>query len=149
MLSSQVIGDLTAAAAAHGVSDTQTYGVGDPSSITVGLATFTGQNDGNAAGLLAQNSYGIAGAFYTHQPFNGTDNSVTVTFSSPVKAFAFEGNVFNVTIDGAPGSVPMTLTTNAGDVLNTFSTPYYWGGVDLGTAPLVFNGLISHTAFTS
>ncbi len=34
-------------------------------------------------------------------------------------------------------------------MLAGFTTPLYYGGIDLGTAPLAFNGVVSDTAFTS
>jgi hypothetical protein len=148
---SVVTGDLTAAAAAHGVTPSVVYGVGDSDPIAVGGVSFAGGAPGNAAGFLIDTSYRISGAFYSHQMFNGTDNTLTVTFSAPVRAFSFVSNVLNVTIPGAPGNVGITLTTSNGDVINTTTTPYYFGGeVDPPeAAPVVFNGVLSSQPFTS
>ena len=79
------------------------------------------------------------------------EDAVTFQFAAPVLAFSFFSNVLNVTIIGAPGDVPLTLTTSNGDVVNTTTTPYYFGG-DVNppeAAPVIFNGLVSSTPFTS
>ena len=141
--------DFAAAGAANGVTDSTSYGVGDPSAIDVGAVSFAGGQAGNAAGFLAQDTYGLAGVFYTHQIFNGTDNSVNLTFASPITALALQTNALNFTVSGPDGPLPVTVTTSAGDVLNTVTSPLYWGGVDLGTAPLAFIGLISDAPLTS
>lgn len=144
-------GNLGAAGIANGVSPGHPYGVIDPSAITVGAATFAGLNNGNAASFLIDTDYRISGVFYSHQIFNGLDNAVTISFAAPVRAFSFTSNVFNVTITGAPGPVPLTLTLSTGQVIQTTTTPYYFagGGDPPGAAPLVFNGLLSDTAFSA
>ena len=146
-----VSGNLAAAGAAHGVTEGNPYGVIDPTAVTIGAASFVGLNDGNAASFLVENNYRIGGVFYLHGIFNGLDNALTISFAVPVRAFSFTSNVFNVTIAGAPGPVPLTLTLSTGQVIQTSTTPYYFGGpVDPPeAAPLVFNGLVSDTAFTS
>lgn len=143
-----VSADFGAAAAANGVTDSQSYGIVDPGSLTVGALTFTGLNNGNAAGFLVQNTYGIASAFYTHQTFNGVDNSFTITFAAPVSAVAFESSVLNFTIAGPNGNLPIVLSTNTGDVLNAYSSTLNAEDAD-GKAVQVFNGLISDKPFTS
>ncbi len=147
--------NFTAAAAANGVTDTQTYGVGDPNPITVGSIVFTGLDNGSSngsAGFLAQNTYGIAGAFYTHQLFNEAgDNLVKITFASPVKGFGFNNSVLNL---GSPfvwptsGNAALTLTTDNGDTL-LFQSPISSIFGLTSVAPIAFSGLISNTAFTS
>lgn len=148
---SVVTGDLAAAATANGVTPSMSYSVVDPGPIAVSGASFAGGAPSNAAGFLIDTSYRISGAFYSHQMFSGADNRLTVTFSAPVLAFAFISNVLNFTLPGAPGNVGITLTTSSGDVINTTTTPYYFGGaVDPPqAAPVVFNGLLSSTPFTS
>lgn len=148
---SVVTGDLAAAAAAQGVTTASPYGVGDPDPITVSGAAFAGGAPGNAAGFLIDTSYRIAGVFYSHQTFNGADNSLTISFNAPVNAFAFVSNVLNFTIPDAPGAVQVTLTTSNGDTATTTTTPYYFGGdVDPPeAAPTVYNGLLSTQPFTS
>ncbi len=144
-----VSADFAAAAAANGVSDSQSYGVVDPDSLAVGPLTFTGANDGNAAGFLVQNTYGVAGAFFTHQTFNqGVNNTFTITFAAPTTAVAFVGNVSDVFSTGSV-AVPIVLTTDKGDVVQANSSVLYnWS--DYGTpAPEVFSGLISDKPFTS
>lgn len=143
-----VSADFASAAAAHGVSDSFAYGVLDPDTITVGNLTFAGSNDGNAAVFLTQNTFGVTGAFFTHQNFHqGMDNTVTITFAAPVTAVAFEGNVSNVFETGST-AVPMVLTTDAGDVAHGYSSTLYDWSAPGVTAPKVFNGLISDQAFS-
>jgi len=148
--------DFTAAAAAVGVADNISYGVADPDPILVGTTSFTGLDNAlsnGSAGYLVQNTYGIAGAFYSHQLYseNG-DNLVKITFASPVKGFGFSNTVFN--IGGNPfvwptsGTTGMTLTTSTGDVLKFQSPISSISGLSSG-APLTFSGLVSDTAFTS
>lgn len=146
-----VNGNLPAAGAAHSVSPGNPYGLGDPDPIVVGAASFAGNNDGNAAAFLIESDYRIDGVFYSHQLFNGTDNQLTITFATPVRAFSFISNVLNFTIAGPSGPIPMILTTGSGDTINTTSTALYFGGVvdPPEAAPVVFNGLVSDVAFTS
>lgn len=143
-----VAADIAAAAAANGVTDSQSYGIVDPDPIVVGPLTFSGLDNGNAAGFLVQNTYGVTGAFYTHQLFNGVDNAFTITFASPIKAVAFESNVLNFTITGPTGNLPIVLTTSSGAVVNAYSSAL--NAQDSGGAAIeVFNGLISSTPFIS
>ncbi|MHB8471826.1 MAG: hypothetical protein ACYDC8_03030 [Gammaproteobacteria bacterium] len=147
--------DFTAAAAANGVTDTHSYGVGDPNPITVGLASFAGRDNGlsnGSAGFLSQNTYGITGAFYTHQLFSEKgDNLVKITFAAPIKAFGFDNSALNL---GSPfvwptsGNTNLTLTTDGGDVL-VFQSPISSIYGLTSVAPTAFSGLISDTAFTS
>ena len=148
---SLVTGNLAAAGAGHGVSPGNPYGVIDPDAIAVDAASFAGNIDGNAASFLIENDYRISGAFYSHQLFNGVDNRLTLTFAAPVLAFSFVSNVFNVTVQGLPGPIPMTLTTSRGDIINTTTTALYFAGIGdpPEAAPVVFNGLVSDVAFTS
>jgi hypothetical protein len=149
-LSTQIEADFAAAAAAGGLAGAgQYFGVQDPTPIVVGSVTFTGLNNNNANGWLTLDNYGIANAFYDHGLYSGTDNAVTITFATPVRAFAFNSNAFNVTLPGPVGPLPMTLSTSAGDVVNAYTSPLYWAGVEVGMAPIAFNGYISDTAFSS
>jgi hypothetical protein len=149
-LTTQIHADFEAAAAAGGLLHAGEYfGVQDPTPIVVGPVTLTGLNSANANGGLTLDNYGIAHAFYDHGLYTGTDNALTIRFATPVMAFAFESNAFNVTIDGPTGPLPMTLTTDTGEVVSAFTSPLYWGGVAVGTAPIVFNGFVSNVAFSS
>jgi hypothetical protein len=152
---SGVIHDFAVAAATNGVSDTNVYGVVDPTPITVGSTDFTGLDNGlsnGSAGFLVQNTYGTAGAFYTHQLFseNG-DNLVKITFASPVMGFGFHNGAINLGdsfVWPTSGTTALTLTTSGGDILE-FQSPISSIYGLTSVAPTTFSGLISDTAFTS
>ncbi len=134
--------------------------VGDSSSVTAGPATFTGMNAGNAVAGFVNDSYGIAGAFYTHQLISQSDvnNVVSISFATPVRAFAFTSNVMNpplldpINPNNWPtaGMALLTLTTSSGDVLNLSSPLFTNYGSDPGVVvPYSFSGIIASGAFTS
>ena len=129
-------------------------GVGDPSGLTSGPATFAGQNANNAASFFVSDTYGITGEFYSHQLFDeSTGNTVLITFANPVRAFSFDSNTWNFAGDPTnnpnnwptSGSTGLTLTTSNGNVLG-LSTAAYAG---YAPAPIEFNGIVSATPFTS
>lgn len=134
--------------------------VSDPASVTTGPVTFAGMNAYNAVAGFVNDSYGIAGAFYTHQLVSQSEvnNIVSIGFAAPVRGFAFTSNVMNPPL-GDPinpnnwpvsGFAVITLTTSAGDVLN-LSSPLFsnYGSDPAVTVPYSFNGIVSSTAFTS
>lgn len=132
----------------------------DPDSVTAGPATFAGQNSGNAIGGFSHGSYGIAGAFYTHQQFNQdqVNNLLSISFSTPVRGFAFTSNVMNPPLGDAinpnnwpvSGMAVLVLTTSSGDTLD-FASPLFTNyGSDPGVfVPLAFSGIVTSTPFTS
>lgn len=134
--------------------------VGDPDSVTAGPATFAGLNSGNAVAGFSHDSYGIAGAFYTHQQINQdqVNNLLSISFTTPVRGFAFTGNVMNPPLGDAinpnnwpvSGNAVLVLTTSTGDTLD-FASPLFTNyGSDPGViVPLAFSGVVSSTPFTS
>lgn len=132
----------------------------DPDGVTAGPATFAGQNSGNAIGGFAHDSYGIAGAFYTHQQFNQdqVNNLLSISFATPVRGFAFTSNVMNPPLGDAinpnnwpvSGMAVLVLTTSSGDTLD-FASPLFTNyGSDPGVfVPLAFSGVVASTPFTS
>ena len=133
--------------------------VGDPASVTAGPATLAGMNTGAVAGF-SKDSYGIAGAFYTHQLVsqNESNNVVSVSFAAPVRGFAFVSNVMNPPLGDAinPNNWPvsgmalLTLTSSSGDVVS-FSSPLFsnYGSDPTVNVPFGFSGIISDVAITS
>jgi hypothetical protein len=149
-----------------GLSGT-TYGfpafnlVVDPSSVSVGPATFTGQNAGNAVAGFFNDSYGISGTFYTHQIIDSQSISPTtailLTFNTLVRGFAFDSNIMNFPI-GDPlnphnwptsGFANVILTTSTGAVLNLSAPVNDNIGSFVPVEPVGFNGIISDTPFSS
>lgn len=132
----------------------------DADGVTAGPATFAGLNSGNAVGGFAHDSYGIAGAFYTHQQFNQdqVNNLLSISFASPVRGFAFTSNVMNPPLGDAinpnnwpvSGNAVLVLTTSGGDTLN-FASPLFtnYGSDPMVIVPLAFSGVVSSTPFTS
>ena len=134
--------------------------VGDPASVTTGPATFAGLNPGNAGAGFSHDSYGIAGAFYTHQLISQADinNVVQISFATPVRGFAFTSNVMNPPLGDAinpnnwpvSGTAVLVLTTSGGDSLN-FASPLFtnYGSDPQVFVPLAFGGVVASAPFTS